>query len=217
MPENALNHFWQIVFGILTFRTTAFATLHTLTDSTLAALIVVLLAGFSQALGQSIVLFINRVKPIRFLLSLLIAALLFAFEYGFWVLSTWGVSNLVFSDGVDLGLVARILGFSYAPLLFSFLVALPYLGMGLSILLWVWSLLVMVTYLSVVVASSTWEAFACVALGWAVLRILQGNIGRPIMAIGRRMADAAAGVNLVTEEQDLETLLQRSQREGVRS
>ena len=210
--NNALDHFWQVIWGILSFQTSAFANLHTLTDSTVAALIVVLIAGLSQALGQSIILFINRVKPIRFCLSLLIAALLFACEYGFWVLITWGISNLVYFDGVSLFLVARILGFSYAPLLFGFLVAIPYIGVGISVLLWVWSLLVMVTYLSVVAGSTTWEAFACAALGWAILRLLQGNIGYPIMAMGRRIADATAGVRLMTDQRDLERLLQRGQQ-----
>ena len=51
------------------------------------ALFIVLLAGISVALGHAAVLLINRVKLGRFLGTLLVSALHYAFVYGFWTLS----------------------------------------------------------------------------------------------------------------------------------
>ena len=45
------------------------------------ALGVVVLAGLSQEIGQIVILFLNRIKPGRFVFSLLINALLFAFGF----------------------------------------------------------------------------------------------------------------------------------------
>ena len=50
-----------------------------------ASILVVLLAGLSQTFGQSVMLFVNRVRPLRFVLSIAIAAVLFVFSYNFWV------------------------------------------------------------------------------------------------------------------------------------
>ena len=52
------------------------------------AVLIVLLAGLSQAIAQSIILFINQVKLLRFMFSLLINVLLFVAGFGFLVLST---------------------------------------------------------------------------------------------------------------------------------
>lgn len=86
-----------------------------------AALNVVLLAWFSQAVGQGIVLYVNRVKPIRFILSLLMASVLFAVSVGCWGLSAWLVSCVLYDDAIiSYKIVWTTLGLAYAPLIFSF-------------------------------------------------------------------------------------------------
>ncbi|MBI3957273.1 MAG: hypothetical protein HY328_00590, partial [Chloroflexi bacterium] len=53
------------------------------------ALLVVFLAGLSEGVGQSIVLFINRITPRRFVLSLLLSAATHAVGYLFWAATIW--------------------------------------------------------------------------------------------------------------------------------
>lgn len=72
--------------------TQVFEAMATLPNANKIAIGVLLLAGFSQEIGQSIILFFNRVKPLRFVLSLVLSAVLFIFSYGFWIWSTWLVS-----------------------------------------------------------------------------------------------------------------------------
>lgn len=208
MAETALDRFWELVSGALTLNPEAFKLIQTLPLSTRAALYIVLLAGFSQAIGQGLVLFINRVKPFRFVLSLLIASILFAFGYIFWTLSTWLASNLLFGWDTSFFTVARTLGLAYAPLMLSFFVALPYLGVPISVLLSVWSFLTFLTGLRVALGIGVWQAFWCSALGWAVFEVLQRTIGRPVAGVGRWLANTAAGVTLVTNLRELEQIVE---------
>ena len=99
----ALDRFWSLVSGVLLLNSETFTLLNRLPLSLIASILVVLLAGLSQTFGQSVMLFINRVRPLRFILSIAIAAVIFVFNYNFWVLSTWLVARWFF--GVDLALV----------------------------------------------------------------------------------------------------------------
>ncbi|HEY9908620.1 MAG TPA: hypothetical protein V6D18_13560, partial [Thermosynechococcaceae cyanobacterium] len=120
MPETAIQRFWELVFGAIHLNPEAFRLIQILPLSRRAALLVLLLAGFSQAIGQATVLFINRVRPVRFILSLVISSVLFVVSTAFWIGSTWLVSRFLFGTQASLELVFRTLGLAQAPLIFSF-------------------------------------------------------------------------------------------------
>lgn len=208
MTETALDFFWQLVWGSITLNSDTFQQIQTLSLSSRGAFYIVLFAGLSQAIGQSIILFINRVKPIRFILSLMIASVLFAISYLFWSASTWAVKNILFPPAVPLEHVYRTLGYAYAPQLFSFLIALPYFGVPISMILSVWSFLALLLGLSISLQLSIEQAVVCGALGWLVLEVLQRTIGRPISAIGQRLSNRIAGVQLVTDLKQVEQLVE---------
>ncbi|WP_460202860.1 hypothetical protein [Scytonema sp. NUACC21] len=208
MTETALNRFWELVFGAIALNPETFRLIQSLPQNSTAAVYIVLIAGFSQAVGQGIVLFINRVKPLRFFLSLLIASVLFTFTVVFWGLSTWLVTLILFKTNTSYGVLWSTLGFAYAPLVFSFLVALPYLGVPIQILLSIWTLLVFVTGWRVSLNLNVWEAVWCGVLGWIAFQIAQRTIGRPIAMLGKWLSNTAAGTQLVTDMQGLEQLLQ---------
>jgi len=208
MTETAINRFWELILGAIALNPEAFKLIETLPLGDRAALYIALIAGFSQAVGQGIILFLNRVKPLRFVLSLLIAAILFAFGWLFWALSTWFVHDLFFHPNASFWRVARALGLAYAPQILSFFIALPYLGVPISIVLSVWSFLAFLTGLTATLSLGDWQAFWCGALGWAVLQVLQRTIGRPVAAVGRWLADTVAGVNLVTDLKGLEQIVE---------
>ncbi len=205
--ETALDRFWELVGGALSLDPGAFSAVNDLALGTTTAALVVFLAGLSQTIGQCVVLFVNRVKPFRFVLSLLVAALLFAASYGAWALSTWLAGNLFLEELLDFPDVARTLALSYAPQLFGFLVGLPYIGIPISILLSLWSLLGMITALKVLTSLGTWGAFACAGLGWLLLQLLQRTVGRPVSALGCWLTNWAAGMQLVTDREGLEQLV----------
>jgi predicted Abi (CAAX) family protease len=203
MNETALNRVWDLLGRVLALNSDTFELINTLPHGSIVALLVVLAAGLSQAFAQVIILFINRVKLVRFVFSLLIGAVLFVFGYIFLVFSTWLISFNPFTAHAPFGTVARILGFSYAPLIFSFLGAMPYLGVPILSLLSLWHLLAMVVGLSYVVNVSMWQAFGSVALGWVMLQVSQRTVGQPLAQFGHWLASEVAGVELVTKRQKL--------------
>lgn len=209
MVETAWSQFWRLVGGAIALQPEAFRRIEDLPNGTIFAVWILLLAGLSVVLSQAIVLFVNRVKPLRFVLTLAIGALLYGFAEVFWMLSTWLVSRLLYQTDVLPLTVFRSLGLAHAPLLFSFLVAIPFLGVPLNVLLSLWSLLAFVVGFRAVTTLVAWQTFVCAALGWAVLQILQRTIGKPMQTLGHLLANSVAGVPLVTDLQGIEQLLER--------
>lgn len=192
----------------MTFNPETFRVMADLPNANQITLQLLLLVGFSQAVGQGLILFVNRVKPIRFVLSLGLGAILFVFSYGFWIYSTFLVSRLLFQQTLDFRAIYHTVGLATAPQLLSFLIALPYFGVPIQIFLALWALLVFVQGFSVATGFGLWQAFICGLLGWVFLQILQRTIGRPIGALGSWLSNTAAGTPLVTDLQGIETLLE---------
>mgnify|MGYP001380129367 CR=1 FL=1 len=192
---------WSALTGILELQGDAFLRALTLEGGIPAAVAIVLAAGLSEALGQSIVLFANRVKPARLVFSLFANALLFGFGYAFLVLSTWLVCRLPNGPHLDLRALAIVLAMSYAPMLFAFLSALPYLGTALLNVLRVWHFLAMVVAVGVVGNLDVLAAATYVWLGWLVMSVAQRSFGKPIVALGTRLLDVVAGVKVLDDAQ----------------
>ncbi|MGF1491155.1 MAG: Yip1 family protein [Microcoleaceae cyanobacterium] len=195
MSETAVSQIPQLIGGSFALNLDTFQEIANLPD-VLPALAVVLLAGVSLGIGQIIVLFVNRVKPGRFLLSQVVNALLFTAGFLFLVFSTWLVCQLPRTVNVPFPTLVKVLGFSYAPLLFSFLGAMPYLGVPILNILSVWRLLAMVVGFASVSGLGASGAVSYVAVGWFTLQILENTLGQPIVRFCKNLADRAAGVEL---------------------
>ena len=205
--DTAIDSFWTLISGVLLLKSETFAAINDLPLSTISAVLVVLLAGLSQTFGQSVMLFINRVRPLRFFFSIAIAAIIFVFNYNFWVLSTWVVARWIFSVDLSLIEVIKTLGFSYAPLLLGFLMVIPYFGMPILIILSVWALIAIAVGLGTVSDLGIWQAFECCLGGWLVLQISQRVFGKVIANMVNKIIDLVAGVELVTEPDYIEQML----------
>jgi len=204
------TEFWPLVKEAMLFNPEAFQAMANLPNANQIAIQVLLLAGFSQSVGQGLILFVNRVKPIRFFLSLCLGAILFVFSYGFWIVSTLFVSQVIFQQDLDLQLVYHTVALATAPQLLSFLIALPYFGVPIQVLLALWALLVFVQGFSISTGLGLWPAFVSGLLGWIFLQILQRTLGRPVRALGTWLSNTTAGTSLVTDLQGIETLLETS-------
>lgn len=176
---------------------------------------VVFLAGLSQAIAQSIILFINQVRPLRFAISLVLAALLFVAGYGTWAVSIWLASAWLLDAPIALDIITRSLTLGYLPLTLSFLGALPYLGLPILRLLAVWSLLLVVASFEQLANLSASLVVAHVGLGWVVMLVLQQTVGQPLVRFGHWLTNQVAGVQLVVGQNQLRTLInQRAMTEG---
>lgn len=203
-----LYRFWEVVGYVCALNGAAFRIASQLPAGLQLALFIVLLTGLSRGVGQCVVLFLNQVKPLRFFVSLFITAVLFVGGFLALVGCTWLITLLPWTVEVSLKTLVIVLGLSYAPLLFSFLGALPYLGVPLLSLLSVWHLLAMVVGLGAVTDLEISAAFGYVALGWILLQVIEETIGRPVAALAHRLANIVAGVNLKTDRRELVTLFQ---------
>ena len=172
--------------------------IHLLTspNSLLTSLTVVFLAGLSRGLGQSLVLFVNRIKPRRFMFSLLVSGILYVFGFLFSVLSIWFLAKFLFDKPQPFGLIASVVGLSYAPYLFGFFILTPYFGSFFNIVLSVWRLAALLIALEVTLFLNLWEAVACSFSTWLLIEVLERTIGRPIQNLAGSVRHFAAGKRL---------------------
>jgi len=130
------------------------------------ALLVLLIAGTSETLGQCVVLILNRVSRLRFFTSLVLGGLELALEALVWIASVWIVVGLFGVARPSFVTAARVIGIGYAPLVLGFLVFLPYLGPLISRVLRVWVLLAVVLGVSVAFDLRPLAAAIAAALGF---------------------------------------------------
>ncbi len=218
MTDNFFQVLWYLIREELTLNSEVYTQLAQSSHGGTIALVIVLAAGLSQAVGNSFILFINRVKPLRFVLCLGVAAVLFIFTYIFWAGSVWFVGESILrNDELQLVSIMRWVALSYVPQLFGFLVALPYFGTPISVLLAIWSLLILVAGLQTISSLTGWEVFACTGLGWVVWQIGQRTAGRPLIEIGRWLENLFAGTNLASDRQSLAEVVQAGNPPAARS
>lgn len=196
MTYSDLPSFWETVRQAMLLNESIFSVIWTVPGGIWTAWLVVLLAGLSEAVGQSVVLFINRVRPSRFGLTLFAAAFSHVVGYAFWSVTIWGIGNYVFERPQSLYAVAAFVGLAYAPRLFSFFILTPLFGVTISWLLSFWSLYVTIVAIGVGFELPLWQAAATSGLGWLCIQIWFRTLGRPLAHLGRWIEDRIAGVPL---------------------
>lgn len=213
---DALNSFWELVGQVLRLDTSAVSRYIGQPGSGQLAVAMVLIAGLSEAVGNSVVLFVNRVRPVRFLLTLVVVSIVFAFTYLFWTLTVHLIARFAFSVSVSYTVVAELVAFGFAPRVFGFLEFMPVLGRPVASLLRIWSLLAVLLLVATILALSPWQALATVALGAVALLTLQQTVGRPLLNMGNWLQRRAAGVNLVLDRKGLRELVRKPRKEQRR-
>ncbi|HNQ98595.1 MAG TPA: hypothetical protein PKN52_01265 [Trueperaceae bacterium] len=179
------------------------------------AFYVLLAAGLSEAVGESVVLFVNRVSPRRFAISLLISAFLFAFGYLFFALSVYLLARYALRIEVPFSFVAGIVALGQAPRLFGYLAFIPYLGLPISVLLWTWSVIATIVGVAEGLSLDPLEALLTVAFGALILVSAQRTVGRPLIALARLTRRRAAGVPLVTDRRQWLELVDSAPEPGL--
>jgi hypothetical protein len=167
--------------------------------------LIAILGGASLLIGQSVILFVNRVSPSRFFVSLLVNGLLFSISLLVWGLSIWGVGQLLYPNDISIGTVMRLVGLGAAPYLFGFLVLIPYAGNFIGRVLSVWSFLIVLAGILSLTGGLLWPALVCVGLGWLLITILTATIGRPVIALRNRIFRRVAGTDLDASVADILT------------
>lgn len=197
---------WQTIQQAMRLDQTIFAEIQQVPGGLGIALMIVSFAGLSESLGQSVILFLNRLPPIRFILALMITAASHVVGYLLWTITVWLVGVYVFGQTVSLTTVACVVGLAYAPQLLAFFELTPFLGNPFSIILSLWSMVAVVIAVRAGLELELWQALLASGLGWALIQIWRRTIGRPIYALGRWLQRRAAGVPLEFTLSDLAVL-----------
>jgi hypothetical protein len=124
------------------------------------AIWILLLGTLSDVLGDSPLLFINRMRRGRFAAAVGIEAVLSVVRVAIWILSFWILVDLLNLGSVSLSEVVLVVGLGYAPMLLSFLVLIPFLGPLIGRILHAWTLVTILASMAVAANSSPWQVLA---------------------------------------------------------
>lgn len=198
--------FFETVRHAMLLNESIFEMIQTVQGGLWIAWIIVLVAGVSEALGQSIVLFMNHVTPRRFGLALFASAFSHVIGYLFWTATIWAIGRYVFERPAPIYNVAAFVGLAYAPRLLSFFILTPFLGNMFSLLLSIWSLYVTIVAIGVGFELTLWQAAATSGLGWFVIQVWYRTLGKPLYRIGQWLENHVAGVPLKLTLRDVSRL-----------
>jgi len=136
------------------------------------ALALLLIAGLSVSIGQSIVLFANRVPKSRFFTSLLGSGAVGLFAVLFWSVTIWATARFLFSVTEPWPSFLTVTALGFAPALFGFALFMPYLGVIFGWILRVWVSLTVVVGVGIVADLVLWQALLCCTPGWFFLEAM---------------------------------------------
>lgn len=164
---------------------------------------VLFLAGASTLLGQSVVLFINRVRKGRFLFSLAVNGLLFIFQFIVWGLVIGLVARLLFRENPPLGSIVLLVGLSTAPYVLGIFVLIPYMGPFIGKVLNVWVFLIEVVMIQHAFDAGFIAALIAVGLGWLAMLAVTNTIGKPVIALRNKIWQRVTGSPMDVSAQDI--------------
>jgi hypothetical protein len=167
------------------------------------AITIAILAGASTLLGNSVVLFLNRVRGVRFALSLLFNGLGFVALYAVQALIIAVVGYLVTGERLDVGMSTWAVLLATAPLVFGFFELVPYLGPGIARLLQAWGLIALWVIVEVLYQVDHWTALLIVGVGWGAMQLVSWLLSRPMAALGRAVWRLITGLPTMVTAQDL--------------
>ncbi len=197
------NIFWTIVRQSMFLNPNIAQQAETYPNAFWYILSVAIVAGISLLIGQSVILFVNQVKPSRFLLSLFTNGLTFAISLIVWAVTIFIAGNLMFEARPMFINVLKIVMLSAAPFVFGFLILMPYAGQFVYRLLSAWSFVIAMGAVRFSYGASWVGALFAVGLGWLLSYLITITIGKPIIAIRNRLAQTLLGTPLDATSKDI--------------
>lgn len=203
MPDVELPTFLDALRMSLRLDPSVYVLLQDRTEGLRYAGLIVLLAGVSESIGQSVVLFLNRVRPQRFVLALSISTVSHLVGYLLWTLTIWSVGSFLSGAEQSWSAVAVVVGLAYAPQVFAFFELTPYLGNLIWGILSLWSMVAIILALHYGLNMEPWQALLVSALGWMLMQALRRTVGLPILRFRGWLQRRVAGVPLVVKPDDV--------------
>lgn len=194
---------WKAIFGVWTLDSSMAEWFRVQPNALQISIAVAMLAGISTLLGNSVVLFLNRVRGWRFLASLLINGVSMVILFTVQAVVIASVGYLQTGNRLTWVIAAQAVMLTTAPLVFGFLELAPYLGPGIARVLQVWSLLALWIVVAEVYQIGFWQAMWITFLGWGVMQILSWAMSRPLSWLGSWIWRMVTGKPTLLTAQDL--------------
>jgi hypothetical protein len=197
------SNFWTLIGGALSLNGQVLLVARDAPRAYWAAVLIAVAAGVSLMLGQSVVLFANRVPPGRFLATLLAGSVAYVSRLALWSFSIWVVGVISPRYALPLGIIFLAVCFGQAPHLFAFFEMLPYLGSSLRRVLDAYSLIVVVAGLRWMLDLPVLAAFVGAGVGWLLQAFLAGLLEGPLSGVRTWMWRTASGVENFSTSPDV--------------
>ena len=164
---------------------------------------IVFLGGASTLFGQSVVLFLNKVRKGRFFFSLVVNGLLYLLQFTVWGIVLYFVARLLFEKDPSRSDILLLIGLSTAPYVLGFLALIPYMGPFIAKLLSVWVFLLQVVVIDAAFDVPFWAGVMAVGAGWLVMLLITNTIGKPVVKLRNKIWKAVAGSEMDITAQDI--------------
>lgn len=151
------------------------------------------LALLSIGVGQSGVLFLNRIRGVRALISGALALVYLIALRLLEALVTWGVALAVTGRPLPVTTILTVFLLALAPHVFNALTFLPYVGLGIGRVLEVWSFLLLFLLLGAAYDLPAWLALLITGSGWFLMQLLARLLGAPLGWVSSRLWTLATG------------------------
>ncbi|MCB0912842.1 MAG: hypothetical protein KDB60_14615 [Propionibacteriaceae bacterium] len=198
-----LSSLWRAIVGVWSLDSSMAEWFRSNPQSLEISITIAMLAGISTLLGNSVVLFWNRIRGWRFGVSLVFNGVSMVALFVVQAVVIALIGYLFTGDRLTFFQAARAVMLATAPLLFGFLELAPYLGPGIARILQVWSLLALWTIVAVVYQVGYWDALLITAVGWGVMQGLSWALARPLSALGNGIWKALSGNPTLLTAQDI--------------
>ncbi len=176
------------------------------------ALLILTLSILSLLIGNSVVLFANRVSRSQFIRSLLAFGFLFLLSFLFWTLSVQFLSALLFGIHKPFVDVFIIVSQSFTPFILGFLILLPHLGHYFFALLRVWVVVNLIVNVAHAYEFGLLQALAVSLLGWVLLELVSSLSFLQLDAVKRWFLKVTTGKAEYRDPNDLVMEYVRAQR-----
>ncbi len=165
--------------------------------------LIALVAGVSTLLGHCAVLFINRVRGVRFLAMLLVGGIFLTLLYTIQALILWVVAGPITQHGMHLTDLLAVTLSSTAPLAYGFLVFIPYLGVLIGRILQGWSAICLWLLVTAAMETSWWQALIATGLAWGIMQLASRLLGHPIAYLTGRVWTLVTGRPAILGPRDM--------------
>lgn len=167
------------------------------------AIVVAVLAGVSTLLGDSMVLFFNRVRGWRFAFTLLLNGVAVVALYALQAVFVQALGFLLTGGGPGFGWVLRGVMLSTAPLVFGVLALIPYFGPAIAHVLQAWGVVALWVITGVMFGTDTVTALGIAAGSWVIMQGLSWLFARPVAWIGNHVWTFVTGTPFMMTGRDL--------------